>query len=170
MKKSVPAITFFWALVTGCGVAAAQQFAPTQPLPKTEDTMTLCPVITPELHSKIGELGKSMCRTNCRGCGCKGGPGYRGPSKADGAKGACVSYANIIQICGPPPHSNCVRECGIVRPGCIGQGRVWLKTLAASFGIIVAFVPSQLPPPDDEGVDAAEEGGSSSTDPKLLPR
>ena len=43
--------------------------------------------------------------------GCKGGPGYRGPNNK------CVGYANINQMCGPPPHAGCLRECAIVREG-----------------------------------------------------
>jgi hypothetical protein len=42
------------------------------------------------------------CR--CKGCGCKGGPGWRGPD------GACVSKANLAEICGSPPGAPCVRE------------------------------------------------------------
>lgn len=34
------------------------------------------------------------CR--CKGCGCKGGPGWRGPD------GFCVSQGKLAQICGSP--------------------------------------------------------------------
>ena len=34
------------------------------------------------------------CR--CKGCGCKGGPGWRGPD------GFCVSQAKLAEICGSP--------------------------------------------------------------------
>jgi len=34
------------------------------------------------------------CR--CRGCGCKGGPGWRGPD------GLCVSKASLAKVCGTP--------------------------------------------------------------------
>ena len=37
----------------------------------------------------------------CTGCGCRGGPGYRGPN------GQCVSYRNLDRICGSGPHSAC---------------------------------------------------------------
>lgn len=40
----------------------------------------------------------------CEGCGCRGGPGYRGPN------GRCVSWAQIGRICGSPPTSRCVAE------------------------------------------------------------
>jgi hypothetical protein len=40
----------------------------------------------------------------CTGCGCKGGPGYRGPN------GQCVSYAQLFKVCGNPPGSPCTFE------------------------------------------------------------
>jgi hypothetical protein len=40
----------------------------------------------------------------CKGCGCKGGPGYRGPN------GQCVSYAQLFKVCGNPPGAPCVFE------------------------------------------------------------
>lgn len=42
------------------------------------------------------------CR--CRGCGCKGGPGWRGPD------GACVHKAALADICGTPPGAPCKHE------------------------------------------------------------
>jgi hypothetical protein len=33
----------------------------------------------------------------CEGCGCRGGPGYRGPD------GHCVGWAKLNKICGNPP-------------------------------------------------------------------
>jgi hypothetical protein len=42
------------------------------------------------------------CR--CSGCGCKGGPGWRGPD------GACVHSAALTQICGSPPGAPCKHE------------------------------------------------------------
>jgi hypothetical protein len=42
------------------------------------------------------------CR--CSGCGCKGGPGWRGPD------GACVHAATLTQICGTPPGAPCKQE------------------------------------------------------------
>ncbi|PZQ10193.1 MAG: hypothetical protein DI565_20165 [Ancylobacter novellus] len=43
-------------------------------------------------------------RPACRGCGCKGGPGYRGPD------GRCVGFRNLAKVCGSPPETNCVFE------------------------------------------------------------
>ena len=42
------------------------------------------------------------CR--CRGCGCKGGPGWRGPN------GRCVSTRALHSVCGTPPDSPCSFE------------------------------------------------------------
>lgn len=101
--------------------------------------------MTPELARKAAHEieGRGPCQVVCRGCGCKGGPGYRGPPTARSPKGECVSWATIIRVCGPPPHSDCVRECAIVRPGC--TGRAWLKAFAAGLGLTVTFAPTELP-------------------------
>ncbi len=42
---------------------------------------------------------QEVCR--CHGCGCKGGPGWRGP------EGTCVSKAKLAEICGSPPGAPC---------------------------------------------------------------
>jgi hypothetical protein len=42
------------------------------------------------------------CR--CRGCGCKGGPGWRGPD------GLCVSKASLTKVCGTPAGAPCKQE------------------------------------------------------------
>jgi hypothetical protein len=39
----------------------------------------------------------------CDGCGCRGGPGYRGPD------GHCVGWAKLNKICGSPP-TRCAYE------------------------------------------------------------
>lgn len=39
----------------------------------------------------------------CRGCGCHGGPGYRGPA-------GCVSFRDLARICGPNPAKLCTYE------------------------------------------------------------
>ena len=43
-------------------------------------------------------------RPACRGCGCRGGPGYRGPD------GRCVGFRELARICGTPPERRCVFE------------------------------------------------------------
>ena len=40
----------------------------------------------------------------CSGCGCRGGPGYRG------ADGRCVGWAQLNAKCGNPPTSRCTYE------------------------------------------------------------
>ena len=45
----------------------------------------------------------------CSGCGCRGGPGYRGPD------GKCVGWENIGRVCVSPPTTHCTPE--IVNPG-----------------------------------------------------
>ena len=47
-------------------------------------------------------LADTTCR--CKGCGCKGGSGWRGPD------GACVSTAKLGEICGSPPGATCKQE------------------------------------------------------------
>jgi len=42
----------------------------------------------------------------CSGCGCKGGPGYRGPD------GKCVGWKTLNKVCGKPPTKNCAKEGG----------------------------------------------------------
>lgn len=41
----------------------------------------------------------------CKGCGCRGGPGYRHVES-----GKCVGFKNIDKLCGNPPNSNCFFE------------------------------------------------------------
>jgi hypothetical protein len=55
-------------------------------------------------------LAQETCR--CKGCGCKGGPGWRGP------EGTCVSQAKLAEICGSPPGAPCTKEAATrVCPG-----------------------------------------------------
>jgi len=42
------------------------------------------------------------CR--CKGCGCKGGPGWRGPD------GFCVSTGKLAEVCGSPAAAPCKQE------------------------------------------------------------
>jgi len=52
------------------------------------------------------DVAKAECpeRPACEGCGCKGGPGYRGPD------GKCVGFRNLDRICGDPPTTFCIYE------------------------------------------------------------
>lgn len=40
----------------------------------------------------------------CSGCGCKGGPGYRGPDNR------CVGWNDLAKVCGNPPITHCRAE------------------------------------------------------------
>jgi hypothetical protein len=40
----------------------------------------------------------------CKGCGCQGGSGWRGPD------GSCVSTAKLADVCGTPPGAPCKYE------------------------------------------------------------
>jgi hypothetical protein len=53
-----------------------------------------------------GPLVHAACpdRPACRGCGCKGGPGYRGPD------GKCVGFKTLYKVCGNPPETRCAFE------------------------------------------------------------
>ena len=47
-------------------------------------------------------FAQESCR--CKGCGCKGGPGWRGP------EGFCVSQAKLAEVCGSPAGTPCKQE------------------------------------------------------------
>ena len=52
-------------------------------------------------------LAHSTCVVDggrCKGCGCKGGPGYRAPN------GRCVGFRDLVRTCGPAPHARCAFE------------------------------------------------------------
>ena len=53
----------------------------------------------------LPSVGFTACpeRPPCHGCGCKGGPGYRGPD------GDCVGFRELDKVCGNPP-ARCVFE------------------------------------------------------------
>jgi len=71
-----------------------------------------CVILTRERAKEIAKSGGSKCKVSCKGCGCKGGPGYRN------SRGDCVGYANLIKECGDAPHARCLRECTPVVEGC----------------------------------------------------
>ncbi len=66
---------------------------------------------------KKSRQGKRGCRQTCSGCGCRGGPGYRDKN------GSCVSYINLISICGKD-YSNCKKECADTELICISPTNV----------------------------------------------
>jgi hypothetical protein len=53
----------------------------------------------------------------CHGCGCKGGPGYRGPN------GRCVAWRELARICGPSLPGRCAAEEVDPRAEDIAAGR-----------------------------------------------
>ena len=119
-----------------------------------EDQRALCPLMSEQLVAKVAAQikGKGQCPTVCRGCGCKGGPGFRA------ADGNCVGWREVITKCGKAPHAGCLRECTPLSKACIGHsvfGRVWLKAFAASAGLTVSFIPAD--PPKVRGVDPKQE-------------
>jgi hypothetical protein len=56
----------------------------------------------PILLSPVAAVAQEDCR--CKGCGCKGGPGWRGP------EGTCVPEAKLAEICGTPAGTPCRLE------------------------------------------------------------
>ena len=110
---------------------------------QNEDTLRACPVLSDALAKEVAAKvkGNGSCSQFCSGCGCKGGPGYRGPN------GQCVNWAQLIKVCGPAPHDGCTRECQPVAKGCLGQvlGRAWLKDFAKGLGLTVSFVDAAPP-------------------------
>jgi hypothetical protein len=47
-------------------------------------------------------VAQEVCR--CKGCGCKGGSGWRGPD------GFCVSQGKLAEVCGTPAGTPCKQE------------------------------------------------------------
>jgi hypothetical protein len=66
--------------------------------------MLACCVLTAGLM--IGPAQAQGCaeRLACKGCGCKGGPGYRAPD------GHCVGFRELEKVCGVPPETRCSFE------------------------------------------------------------
>jgi hypothetical protein len=74
------------------------------------------------LVGKSKTLKKTPCEDfpPCRGCGCKGGPGYR-----SNQTGKCVGYKQLNAECGSPPTTGCRFEnepgSGVNRSCVLGQ-------------------------------------------------
>ncbi|WP_245263420.1 hypothetical protein [Azorhizobium doebereinerae] len=85
----------------------------------------LSAVLLPLLSSGAVEA-RCPERPSCTGCGCKGGPGYRGPD------GTCVGFKQLSQVCGDPPDRRCTfenapgtglnRDCATTPPPAAGRG------------------------------------------------
>ncbi|MCD2171754.1 hypothetical protein [Rhizobium sp. C4] len=63
-------------------------------------TLAVLPAVT------VPTVALARCpdRPACKGCGCKGGPGYRGPD------GRCVGFKQLSKVCGNPPETFCTFE------------------------------------------------------------
>jgi hypothetical protein len=145
-KKIVWIASWFWLAVVFVAAPAAAQRGPEAPTRQ-------CPLITKEIHNLVKATVRETCLVGCKGCGCKGGTGFRAKT------GQCVGFAEILSKCGPPPHSNCVAECFPTLPSCARLGIDWLKALTAGAGITLLFVPSEVPDtatPKDQPIGPAD--------------
>jgi len=61
-----------------------------------------------------------------RGCGSRGGPGFRGPN------GKCVGWANLAKVCGTPPTTRCTNEGGAAEDGTSIPGAAFLAGAGAT--------------------------------------
>ena len=76
-------------------LSACLLFAAASASADDEDHLHVCPLISAELLQKIVPLVKGhACSVHCKGCGCKGGPGYRA------SDGQCVGYEDLISNAG----------------------------------------------------------------------
>ena len=157
MRFGLAAVLAFWLIAAG---AMAQPAAsPAGPSGGAIKTYGSCAVVTGDVLAKFTAAALGKCASSCSGCGCNGGPGFRGP------KGACVGFADYERVCvrnGGP----CTAECFPVIPVCLGHGRAWLFTNAAALGLAVKIVGSEitLPPeaPPAQGVPDAPVGPDAS--------
>ncbi|TBW38197.1 hypothetical protein EYW49_09610 [Siculibacillus lacustris] len=89
-----------WRLLeTRCGTPASTHCTPDAPDPAS----------TRLLPTPKGDPSAAACS----GCGCKGGPGYRGPN------GRCVAWRDLARTCGPTLPGACVAEIVDPRAGAI---------------------------------------------------
>jgi hypothetical protein len=56
------------------------------------------------LAAPTAEMAFADDACRCKGCGCKGGPGWRGPD------GFCVSQGKLAAVCGTPAGAPCKQE------------------------------------------------------------
>jgi hypothetical protein len=62
----------------------------------------VCALVLFSLLALAPALAADDCK--CKGCGCQGGSGWRGPN------GSCVSTAKLSDVCGTPPGAPCKKE------------------------------------------------------------
>jgi hypothetical protein len=138
-------------LLIGIGFFGALATSPSAQQPLPNASVSACPVMTPELTALAKtHVGRGQCRSGCKGCGCKGGPGFR-----ERGSRKCVGWVDVIAKCGPPPHPNCVRECVPAKPECENNGLAWFRSLVASAGLTLSVLPSELKDGEEPGPDAA---------------
>lgn len=127
--------------------SAQAQLAPPAPSPDANLLSSLqCLQVPKSLAAHVMALGLGHCQSSCKGCGCNGGPGYRGPPEPKAPKGKCVGFADINRICGPPPHQACTAECTHVQPDCLGHGRAWLAVHAVEKNLHLSWREADQPP------------------------
>jgi hypothetical protein len=73
-----------------CGLPPSTRCTPDAPDPRAERL-----IVTPKGDPSLPP---------CRGCGCKGGPGYRAPT------GRCVSWKELARVCGAELPGACIAE------------------------------------------------------------
>jgi hypothetical protein len=61
--------------------------------------LVVCAVV---MLSSVAPALADDCK--CKGCGCQGGSGWRGPD------GTCVSSSKLAEVCGTPPSAHCKHE------------------------------------------------------------
>jgi len=104
MRKIASIVLAF--LLCAVTAAAAQPKMTVEELLKPYDAKTrpdyVPPASSPPARSWLPRFARSECR--CRGCGCKGGSGWRDRN------GNCVSHASLTRDCGSPPSTRCTHE------------------------------------------------------------
>jgi hypothetical protein len=120
-----------------------------------------CLQVTPDISKAVEVQGLGRCSSGCRGCGCNGGPGFRGPPPGySNPNGDCVGFKDIASVCGPPPHARCRRECKPVVPACLGHGRAWLAANAGELKLTLSWLPPLQILKQDDSNDVAPEGAA----------
>ena len=95
---------FYFAVGSLVGVLPSAVFA--QSLTCLEYSRAQARYITEQRGKLVMEVRDGRTGA-CRGCGCKGGPGYRSLETR-----RCAGYHNLISLCGPAPHTQrCLPEC-----------------------------------------------------------
>ena len=89
----------------------------------------------------LGVSLPALANDFCSGCGCKGGPGYRGPS-------GCVGWAQLNNICGTPPTTRCAAE----GPALLALGAAAAKAGLATASTVPGVKPAAIRKAGDDDV------------------